>query len=121
MGKTIVAKCKCGVKKGVAIGGAMSNFMTTCLFPCLCESCHNIVDVNLLEQPTKCPECGADDPIPYDDPRLLGLLGKRILAACTVRGEHLDRELTLTDGQYKCPKCKKMCLEFSDEFLILWD
>lgn len=121
MGKSVVAKCKCGVEALVDIGSGMGDFMTTCLFPCLCESCHNIVNVNLLDQSTKCPECGADAPIPYDDPLLLGIPGRREVAKWNLPGKQLDRELVLTDGQYKCPKCGKFCLEFSDEFSLNWD
>jgi len=32
----------------------------------------------------------------------------------------LGRELVLTDGKYRCPKCGKMSLEFSEGGLY-WD
>jgi hypothetical protein len=46
MGSEVIAKCRCGFDTRISIGGGMRNFMTTCYFPCLCEGCHNIVQVN---------------------------------------------------------------------------
>jgi len=119
MGSEVVAKCQCGVEAAILIGGGMSNFMTTCFFPCLCESCHRIVQVNLLDKPLKCSECGAGNPIPYDDPRLSDSPGHHRVAEWGM-GEQPARKLILTDGKYKCPNCGTMGLEFSDSGLC-WD
>lgn len=120
MGSAVTARCQCGVETDILIGGGMDNFMTTCYFPCLCESCQNVVQVNLLAKPIKCPECGAHDPIPYDDLQLLGTPGNREVAGWNVK-EKLGRELVLTDGKYKCPKCGQMSLEFSNDLGLCWD
>lgn len=95
------------------------NFTTTCFFPCLCENCHSVVQVNLLSKAMRCPTCRAANPIPYDDPRLAESPGKHYVADWNMEGR-LGRELVLTDGKYRCPKCGKMSLEFSDSGLC-WD
>lgn len=119
MGSKVKAKCECGVEASILIGGGMGNFMTTCFFPCLCESCHNIVQVNLLAKPMCCSKCQASNPIPYDDPRLCESPGNNIITDWNMH-EQLGRKLVLTDGKYRCPKCGKMSLEFVDGGLY-WD
>ncbi len=91
----------------------MRNFETTCLFPCLCETCKKLVQVNIMIQPLECPKCKDSAVIPYDDPRLLGSTGP--LQPSITWGDHI-----LTNGDYLCPKCKKMSLRFK-EGTILWD
>ena len=119
MGSQVTARCECGVEAEILIGGGMMNFTTTCYFPCLCGSCHNIVEADLLATAPQCPECGTANPIPYDDPRVLGSLGEQTVAEWNMQ-ERLGRELILTDGSYKCPKCGKMTLQFADSGLC-WD
>lgn len=119
MGASVTAECECGVKASILIGGGMANFMTTCYFPCLCERCHAIVQANVLGKPIRCPECQATDVTPYDDPRLVESAGPHIVAEWNIEAE-LGRPLSLTDGNYKCPRCGRMTLKFSDGDL-LWD
>jgi hypothetical protein len=119
MGSEVVAKCDCGVGGVILIGGGMMDFTTTCFFPCLCENCHSVVQVNLLSKAMRCPRCRAPNPIPYDDPRLAESPGKHHVAEWNME-DRLGRELVLTDGKYRCPKCGKMSLEFSDDGLC-WD
>ena len=113
MGSQVIASCGCGVKAEISIGGGMMDFTTICLFPCLCNSCRNVVETNLLSKTPECPGCGTANPTPYDDPRVVGSPGENIVSEWNVE-EHLGRELTLTDGSYKCPKCEKMTLRFTD-------
>jgi hypothetical protein len=120
MGTQITAMCDCGLEAGVRVGGGMADFTTTCYFPCLCRNCHNIVQTNMLAKELRCPKCRTANPIPYDDPSVLGSLGKRIVADWNMQ-EDLGRVLTLTDGRYECPKCGKMSLTFTDQFVVLWD
>jgi len=107
------------LEASILVGGGMMNFQTTCLFPCLCENCHRIVEVNLLDKSLKCPACHAADPIPYDDPRLSGSPGDNHVVEWNTE-DQLGRELVLTDGKYRCPKCGKMSLKFRDSGLF-WD
>jgi hypothetical protein len=119
MGSEVMARCECGVEAEIMIGGGMLDFMTTCYFPCLCESCQAVVQSNLLEEPPRCPECGAENPTPYDDKSVIGAEGENVVADWNLQGK-LSRELILTDGNYKCPKCRNMTLHFSDSGLC-WD
>lgn len=119
MGSQVVAKCDCGVEASILIGGGMMNFATTCFFPCLCENCHSVVQVNLLCKAPRCPRCRAPNPIPYDDARLSDSPGQHLVAEWHV-GDRLGRGLVLTDGRYRFSKCGKMSLEFSDGGLC-WD
>ena len=116
MGSQVLAKCGCGLEAEILIGGGMFNFKTTCLFPCLCESCHSVVEANLLENPVQCPNCNAVNLIPYDNPRLSLTRGENEVASWYMFNE-LGRELILTDGKYKCPACGQMTLSFSDSGL----
>ncbi len=48
MGSQVIANCECGVEVAIMIGRGMFNFETHCVFPCLCERCRAVVEVNLL-------------------------------------------------------------------------
>lgn len=98
----------------------MMDFTTMCHFPCLCESCRDVVDANLLAKNLQCPKCRGHNLIPYDDPWLIGTAGERNLAEWNMQ-DSLGRILVLTDGNYKCPKCRKMTLTFNDDSAVLWD
>ena len=127
MGSQVHAFCECGLYALISIGGGRYSFMTICYFPCLCERCRDIVQVNLI--PTKilnviskkirCPECKSTKIIPYDSPNLIGSPGEKIVARWNPIKKG-DRQLILTDGKYKCPKCENMSLKF-DESGICWD
>ena len=105
MGSQVVAKCECGVEASILIGGGMLNFTTTCLFPCLCESCHRIVEVNLLAKTMRCPKCQAPNPVPYDDPRLSRSPGNHRVAQWNMK-DQLGRILVLTDGSTSAPNAE---------------
>lgn len=118
MGSEVIAKCSCGFTSNISIGYGMAS-PYVCYFPCLCNNCHNIVQMNLHSVPLKCPDCGTENPIPYDNPSLLNFVGSNTVDSCNMDGK-FGRKLILTDGKYKCPKCNNMTLQFSKDFL-LWD
>jgi hypothetical protein len=127
MGSSVIARCECGFGSGSLIGGGMLNYLTTCYFPCLCERCHDIVQVNLIPKklvgfiPIKirCPVCRSTKIIPYNSPELSDSTGDIDVASWPPIKRNRGR-LVLTDGDYKCPKCKKMTLKFTCGGL-LWD
>ena len=119
MGSQVIAQCECGLQAYILIGGGMMNFMTTCYFPCLCHNCCNVVQVNMLDEAPCCPECGAINPTPYDDPTLAESKSSQIVAQWNVMGSP-GKELILYSGKYKCPKCGRMSLNFVDSGLC-WD
>jgi Zn finger protein HypA/HybF involved in hydrogenase expression len=113
MGSQVTALCECGLKSTILIGGGMANFMDTCFFPCLCEHCRAVVQINLLAERIQCPKCQATKVIPYDDTRLIGRAGNHQTASWDMK-KQLGRELILTDGDYKCPQCENNTLHFSN-------
>ena len=119
MGSEVVAQCECGLKATILIGGGMANFMNTCYFPCLCERCRMVVQVNLLAKRKQCPKCRMTKVTPYDEPRLVGRIGEDEIATWNM-GEQLVRKLILTNGDYICPQCGKTTLHFADSGLC-WD
>ena len=112
MGSSVIASCPCGVDEQIMIGGGMMNHETCCLFPCSCDSCNSLVEENILSEKLRCPKCKASDLIPYTDPRLEGEKGEHEVVQW---GDH-----SLTNGAYKCPKCKKPTLSFQPGGLC-WD
>ncbi len=80
MGSHVIAECECGLRSESLIGGGMLDFLTTCYFPCLCERCNRVVQVNLLAKRPRCPKCRASRPIPYSDERLRGTAGDELVA-----------------------------------------
>jgi hypothetical protein len=107
------------VDTSIMIGGGMVDFVTTRYFPCLCEHCRTVVQVNLLARQKRCPRYTSTKVIPYDDPALLQGAGEGIVAGWNMQ-EQIGRELKLTDGKYKCPQCGHMTLRFADSGLC-WD
>lgn len=80
MGSSVTATCDCGLAADILIGGGALTFTTECSFPCLCRSCRNVVEVNLLVSDRRCPDCQTPDTVPYDSPDLVGLPGSRAVA-----------------------------------------
>jgi hypothetical protein len=119
MGSSVEARCECGYQATFLIGGGMTNFEECCSFPCLCRGCNQIVAANLLEPEPTCPECRAQNIVPYDQPELIEKEGSEVTASWSLRTPH-DRELKLTNGRYYCPYCDTHRLTFEDGG-ILWD
>ena len=122
MGSKVSVACKCGLDTSILIGGGRDNHMTTCYFPCLCEQCHTVVEVNILDEPIRCPQCKTTEVISYEDPELLGRPGENTVVVDNPLGVvwlKPGRRLELTNGDYKCPQCGQMTLRF--RMIGLWD
>ena len=119
MGSKVLAVCECGLKKEILIGGGMFTFTYECFFPCLCENCNDVVEVNLLEEIPHCPICENENIIAYDHSSVVGEIGNKIVDSWSVQGK-INRELLLTNGTYLCPKCNNNMLHFEGGEL-LWD
>lgn len=122
MGSQVLAKCQCGVDASIRIGGGMDDFDTVCYFPCLCERCRAVVQVNLLAKPERCPKCKSTKVIPYDDPSLTepeGRVDRSTLGLFSGAvgewnaQEQLGRKLCLPEEHYRCPQCSQMTLRFT--------
>lgn len=119
MGSSVKGACTCGLDVEIPIGGGMANFGNTRYFPCLCEACHDIVPINLLATTPQCPQCKSPAFVSYDDPRMSDSPGLHTLAGWNLK-EKIGREVVLTDGNYRCPKCNNLSLKFRDSGLR-WD
>ncbi len=117
MGSVVKAKCDCGYRREMALGGGMMNFTTLCNFPCYCDTCSDLFEANLFLQKISCPECGGTDTRPYDDDGLCSKRGSPVFS--WTAQEKLGRELILTNGEYLCPKCGRFSLRFED--VGCWD
>lgn len=127
MGSQVHATCHCGVDATIRVGGGMESFDTTCYFPCLCERCRAVVQVNLLAKPERCPKCKSTKVTPYDDPSLTeGRIDRSTLGHFSgVVGEwnaheKLGRKLCLPEETYRCPQCSQMTLRFTNTDMC-WD
>lgn len=108
--KMFIAYCDCGYKSDEMIDvGKLAYEIGPLLFPCLCEKCTEVVEVNLDNNEPQCPKCSNSRIIPYDDKSIC------------IKGEFTDyfkvsnllgRGVQITNGEYKCPKCNKMTLKF---------
>jgi len=117
MGTKVKVICKCGVNKDILIGGGRLTYTYTEYFPCLCEDCGDVVEGNLKgglfqNKELTCPECQGKNIIPYNDSRIKEEIGEREQAR--------SFDNVLTNGTYKCPKCKTMSLKFF-QTLYRWD
>ncbi len=119
MGSSIRATCPCGYHASSLIGGGRMNFETTCYFPCLCETCQAMVQANLFARKVRCPQCGGGAVVPYTDSSLAGTPGEGVIEEWNTQ-DKLSRDLRLTDGNYKCPKCGHFTLKFTSGEMC-WD
>ncbi len=121
MGTSVVAECRCGYHASGSVGGGMFDFEDVCWFPCLCEGCHAMVDVNLFETPLRCPTCRSERVAAYDDAGLsLPPESQELYSIADWNvAPRIGRPLQLTNGRYRCPKCGQMSLQFRMDGL--WD
>ena len=112
MGSQIIASWECGVNSKINIGGGMLNHDKIDYFPGYCLGCNEIVQENLKDKFSTCPQCNRIDVVPYNNPELIGTIGKEIIEA--------SFDNVLTNGTYFCPKCRNMSLKFISSGLS-WD
>lgn len=82
MGTSVRASCECGMSDGFWIGCGFAG-PSPSYFPCLCETCHKIVQVNVLAKRPRCPLCRKAAPTPYSGPRLVGIPGQEVVQTGT--------------------------------------
>lgn len=112
MGSQVIAVCRCGINSTIAVGGGMASHETEEFFPGFCLNCKEVMEMNLKEEFPLCTSCIKEITIPYNDPRLIGIVGK----------EEISRSFdnVLTDGTYLCPSCRQFTLRFAPGH-VLWD
>lgn len=113
--KLCIAYCKCGYKsKEMIDAGRRAYESGPLLFPSLCEKCNDVVEVDFDRRIPQCPNCRSENIIPYDD-KLIGVKGEHTYYFNV--SQTFGRGFQLTNGIFKCPKCKKMTLEFFPQIL----
>jgi hypothetical protein len=106
MGSVHEAKCECGFRADVTVGGGMADYTENAPFPFYCERC-GLVEVNTALEIRTCPSCGNTDVHQYGQP------------PASRPGD--DKRHALQNFSFTapatgnlCPKCKKMTLVFSE-------
>jgi len=118
-GVMVRATCPCGYDSGnLFIFGGRANFKTYCAFPVLCQGCAKLALADLYAGPPACSACPDPVALAYDDPRLSGRRGEKVIASWNTAAR-LGRALQLTDGTYLCPACRDFSLTFA--MVGYWD
>jgi hypothetical protein len=117
MGTSTDAHCfACGYDAFLRLGGGMSNHTWYAAWPISCRKCSAITTANYKRSPLVCESCESTNVAPITDP-----------AIWKGDGETVEQwaELTLTDCEYRCPRCGEFALRFgtnaSGHGQILWD
>lgn len=119
MGLRVIATCKCGYCAVADVGYGMLNPLTLCFFPCMCERCKNVVQVNILDVQPECPLCKSKNVTPYNDPKLSDGAGEEMVVLVNIPYMKCSN-FVLTDGNYLCPKCQNVMLRFTKSDMV-WD
>lgn len=91
-----------------------------CLFPFLCTKCEAVSCLDIHAESLVCQQCGSAEVVPYGSPPAIGVLGSAVIFACAPTDRFSAEQLTVTDGTYWCPTCRKHTAHFSDAG-IKWD
>lgn len=118
-GTMVEARCECGYKSGnLLLFGGKANFQRVCLFPAYCPGVKKVLLVNMFDEKPRNPDCASGQLTPYDQPTLVGVKGKGVIASWNTH-KRLGRDLKLTDGTYLCPVCGQKTLRFYP--VGMWD
>ena len=111
MGNIRDARCGCGFRSSVKIGGGMADHRKNSAFPFYCKTC-GLISINIAKEDRACPTCNSSDITQY---------GK---APVSLPGSHTS---AVQWGEYKaravehlCPKCGKHTMVF-DEPSMMFD
>jgi hypothetical protein len=100
------AKCKCGYKTSVRVGGTRIMARTgTYHEAVLCKECGKLGSSLYGVDAPSCEFCKSTNIVSYSDPEL--------------RAEHSKVYADLTEGIHYCPQCKEFGLRFEDEGIII--
>jgi len=86
----------------------------------MCTDCEATSSLDVYAESLACKHCGSASVVPYGSPPAVGELGPEVIFASSPTDRFTTEQLTLTDGTYWCPTCRKHTARFSDAG-ILWD
>jgi hypothetical protein len=104
MGTSTDAHCfACGYDAFLRLGGGMANHTWYAAWSVSWRKCSAITTANYKQSPLVCESCESTEVVPMADPAVRKGGGKAV-----------ERwgELTLTDGEYRCPRCGEFSLRF---------
>ena len=127
------AGCNCGFKTVLKIESKrFAHTIGPLIFPFFCKNCDDLVELSLYEgtsfslndgklipldeRKLNCPKCNSGNILPYDH-KDIGEEGSH--THYHKYSKVLKRGVELTNGKYKCPRCKKMTLGFCPPFLMV--
>src|SRR4051794_18445624 len=113
MGIGINVACPCHGSFKLQVGMRMAP-PPYCLFPFICTQCDCTSCLDIHAERLACEHCGAASVLPYGSPPAVGELGTSVVFACPPCDRFSADELTLTDGTYWCPTCRRHTARFSD-------
>ena len=117
-GTLVSAACSCGYSRpSLPLFGGFANFKTVCLFPGLCQATGQLVLFNVLDPMARPRDCPHGDITSYADPALAPQGPGETVASWNIAQKNMT--LTLTDGGYYCPQCKRKTLHFTHSGM--WD
>lgn len=132
MGQILGAVCECGYNGKATLGAGRSDFREVCKFPHYCDSCKEVVSVDIFKEEHLCPTCKSHDVHTYEaqTTRLKNEAHEQLSDVHLERlGLHRrsdeqdswygkDKSHILLRGPHYCPKCEKNSLKFFTEIMF---
>ncbi len=107
MGGIIKAECECGYHTEFMGGSGKHNFKEVCFAPALCQSCHEIIVGNYIDDKLNCEKCNSEI-VYYNNPQLQE--GTELKSNVSpVKSEEI---FILPSEKCLCPKCGRKEMAF---------
>ena len=119
MGTGLEVSCPCFGSFTLQVGPRNSP-PDFCLFPFLCTECESVSCLDIHAESLACEHCDSASVVPYGSPPAVGELGPAEVFACWPCDRFSADQLTLTNGTYLCPTCRRYTARFRDTG-IRWD
>ena len=132
MGQILGATCVCGYKGEAVFGAGRSDFLEVCDFPHYCDSCNEVVSVDIFKEELNCPKCKSSDVHSYEaqsKPPKYKFIEKLSDKNLNKFGFHRrndeqdswygkSKTHVLLRGPHHCPKCDKDSLKFFTKIMF---
>ena len=109
MGNIQDARCECGFKRRVRVGGTMATFREQASFPFYCKTC-GLIDINIAAPERICPTCNSTEIVQYGKPPVS-------LTSPEISGVQWGEYCAPGMGNL-CPQCGKHSLIFTGALLL---
>lgn len=119
MGTGLTVSCPCFGSFTLQVGARIAPPRYS-LFPFFCTECEAASSLDIHAARLACDRCGSGSVLPYGSPPAVGETGSTVVFACSPCDGFSAEQLTLTDGTYWCPTCRRHTARFRDAG-IKWD